>query len=103
VKIKGFLRSDEPANEGLTNPIDEGKKLHRLPILPIYDINKLNKRDKEKFKAKQKLRIQKFYKKYLEKHGKKPSYKVISDALDMTEKTVGNYVRQLKREGILGK
>ncbi len=103
VEIKGFLRYDQSNKKDTNNDIDEGKKLHRLPVLPIYDINKLNKRDKEKFKAKQKLRVQKFYKKYLVKHGKKPSYKVISDALEMTEKTAGNYVRQLKREGIIGK
>jgi len=69
---------------------------HRIDIL---DLNKLNKRDKEKFKAKQEKRIVTYYHKYVEKNGVKPSYQIISNALGISVNTVGKYIRKLKDEG----
>jgi len=94
VIIKGFLKEKEDAN----NPIERIKIGHRLHIL---DLNKFNKRDKEKFKIKQLKRIKKYYQKQLEKTGKKPTYQNVSDALGISRETIGKYVRQLKKEGVL--
>ncbi len=69
--------------------------------MPISSANLDNDRNKEKHKKKQKKRIVKYYKSYLKKYKKKPSYQTISDALNIAVRSVGEYVRELKKAGEL--
>ncbi len=69
--------------------------------MPLSTANLDNDRNKEKHKRKQKKRIVKYYENYIKKHGKKPSYQTISDALNIAVRSVGNYARELKGEGKL--
>ena len=92
VEIKGFLRPEVNEN----NPIKRIKIGHRVDVL---DLNKLNNRNKEKYKAKQKRRVLKYYNNYHKKHGKKPSYPVIANALALSINTVGKYIREMKASG----
>ena len=65
--------------------------------MPIKKANLNNNRNKEKHKEKQRKRIIKYYNKYIKKYGKKPTYSTISDALNIAERAVGDYMRFLKK------
>lgn len=84
---------------------DRGKdnsKIGRIgDRMPINQANLDNDRNKEKHKKKQKKRIVRYYKSYVKKHKKKPSYQTISDALNIAVRSVGEYVRELKKTGEL--
>lgn len=69
--------------------------------MPVERANLDNDRSKEKFKKKQRKRIIKYYQSYIKKYNKKPSYSTISNALNIAERAVGNYVRELKKSGRL--
>jgi len=110
VKIGGFLPSMMAAQEQVKN----GKTDFILPIFKetgrtdrfnkIPDINtvqKLSDRSKSAHTLKQLKRVKKYYLNYLKKHGRKPSHKLVGDALQMTVKTAGKYVRMLKAQGDL--
>jgi len=58
-------------------------------------------RSKERYTKKQRGRVEKFYKKYIKQHNKKPSYSVIAVGLELGERAVGDYVRHLKKNNIL--
>lgn len=87
---------------GILSPNSPAKRIKNL-------INKVhistavldNDRQKEKHKAKQRKRIKKYYHNYIKKHDKKPTYQDIADALNIALRSVGEYMRYMKKNGEL--
>jgi len=73
---------------------EEVKPLDKLPITRIN-------RKKDKFKERQKKKIIKYWNKHINLNGTPPTFKRMSEVLNISTKTISKYVRELKETGIL--
>ena len=99
--IGGENRLENGKTDFILPKKEENSPINRFADIPdIREIQKRSDRSKSKATERAKKRVKTYYVNYLNKHGRKPSYKIIGEALEMTEKTAGKYVRLLRTEKV---